>query len=140
VNAVLRSFRLEAGAEILVINLGYGGVTLAASATAPKVLIGVQGASIAPDDDELVEAEQVQRLDGLQCLRPAASLQSSTICGREADAPHESRQAGRTRRDLTVHRRDGVEGHDLQRLDSWRDGGSASRLARSNAVVYASCG
>jgi hypothetical protein len=45
------------------------------SATAPKILIRIQGASTAPDDDELVEAKQVQSLDGLQCLQLPTSSQ-----------------------------------------------------------------
>jgi Uncharacterized protein conserved in bacteria (DUF2252) len=44
------------------------------SASAPKVLIRIQGASSAPDDDELVEAKQIQSLEGLRCLElPAPS-------------------------------------------------------------------
>jgi hypothetical protein len=61
---------LQAGDEILVTNLGCRGVTPAASAAAPKASIRVQGASIAPDDDELVEAEQVQ---GSTACSPCAS-------------------------------------------------------------------
>lgn len=45
------------------------------SATAPKILVRIQGASTAPDDDELVEAKQVQSLDGLRCLQLPKSPQ-----------------------------------------------------------------
>ena len=33
-----------------------------------------------------------------------------------------SREPGRARRHITLHRRNGPDGHDLQRLDGWRDG------------------
>jgi hypothetical protein len=46
------------------------------SATAPKILIRIQGASSAPVDDELVEAKQVQSLDGLPCLQLPVSPQA----------------------------------------------------------------
>jgi hypothetical protein len=45
------------------------------SATAPKILIRIQGGSTAPDDDELIEAKQVQSLEGLQCLQLPDSSQ-----------------------------------------------------------------
>jgi hypothetical protein len=45
------------------------------SATAPKILVRIQGASTAPDDDELVEAKQVQSLEGLPCLQVPESPQ-----------------------------------------------------------------
>ena len=45
------------------------------SAIAPKVLIRIQGASSAADDDELVEAKQVQGLEGVPCLQLQASSQ-----------------------------------------------------------------
>jgi hypothetical protein len=45
------------------------------SATAPKILIRIQGATTAPHDDELVEAKQVQSLGGLPCLQLPASPQ-----------------------------------------------------------------
>jgi hypothetical protein len=47
------------------------------SATAPKILIRIQGASSAPVDDELVEAKQVQSLDGLPCLQLPVSPQAA---------------------------------------------------------------
>jgi len=43
------------------------------SAIAPKVLIRIQGASSAADDDELVEAKQAQGLEGVACLQLQAS-------------------------------------------------------------------
>ncbi len=43
------------------------------SATGPKILIRIQGPSAAPEDDELVEAKQVQSLQGLRCLQVPAS-------------------------------------------------------------------
>ena len=45
------------------------------SATAPKILVRVHGASPAPDDDELVEAKQVQSLEGLRCLQAPQTSQ-----------------------------------------------------------------
>ena len=46
------------------LRMGVGG------ALADKILIRVQGPSAKPDDDELVEAKQVQHLGGLPCLEP----------------------------------------------------------------------
>jgi hypothetical protein len=51
------------------LRMGVGG------ALADKILIRVQGPSAAPEDDELVEAKQVQHLDGLPCLEPPAAVQ-----------------------------------------------------------------
>jgi hypothetical protein len=45
------------------------------SGTAPKILVRIEGESIAPDDDELIEAKQVQSLEGLQCLQLPNSSQ-----------------------------------------------------------------
>jgi hypothetical protein len=45
------------------------------SAPAPKILARIQGASTSPDDDELVEAKQVQSLEGLRCLQLPESSQ-----------------------------------------------------------------
>jgi hypothetical protein len=47
------------------------------SATAPKILVRIQGATAAPDDDELVEAKQIQSLVGLRCLPHPASSQAA---------------------------------------------------------------
>jgi hypothetical protein len=49
--------------------MGVGG------ALADKILIRVQGPSAKPDDDELVEAKQVQHLGGLSCLEPPPTIQ-----------------------------------------------------------------
>jgi hypothetical protein len=48
------------------------------SAMAPKILVRIQGASTAPDDDELVEAKpkQVQSLESLPCLQLTESSQA----------------------------------------------------------------
>jgi hypothetical protein len=45
------------------------------SAPAPKILVRIQGASTSPDDDELVEAKQVQSLEGLPRLQVPESPQ-----------------------------------------------------------------
>jgi len=45
------------------------------SAPAPKILVRIQGPSTSPDDDELVEAKQVQSLEGLRCLQLPESSQ-----------------------------------------------------------------
>jgi hypothetical protein len=47
------------------------------SATAPKILVRIQGASAAPDDDELIEAKQVQSLEGLRCLQHPESSEAA---------------------------------------------------------------
>jgi hypothetical protein len=66
------------------------------SAPAPKILARIQGASAAPDDDELVEAKQVQSLEGLRCLQLPESSQAAhrVIFG--------ARQLGRLRHDILV--------------------------------------
>ena len=51
------------------LRMGVGG------ALADKILIRVQGPSAKPDDDELVEAKQVQHLGGLPCLEPPPTNQ-----------------------------------------------------------------
>ena len=51
------------------LRMGVGG------ALADKILIRVQGPSAKPDDDELVEAKQVQHLGGLPCLEPPPTSQ-----------------------------------------------------------------
>jgi hypothetical protein len=51
------------------LRLGVGG------ALVDKILIRVQGPSADPDDDELVEAKQVQDLGGLPCLEPPPTVQ-----------------------------------------------------------------
>jgi hypothetical protein len=45
------------------------------SAIGNKILIRVQGASIEPDDDELVEAKELRDLGGLPCLEAAPAGQ-----------------------------------------------------------------
>ena len=45
------------------------------SAVVPKILIRVQGASSAPDDDILVEAKESRNLDGLRCRETPPSVQ-----------------------------------------------------------------
>jgi hypothetical protein len=61
---------------------GYFGVVRAGwlrvgvgSAIRPKILIRVQGASSAREDDELIEMKQVRDLEGLPCLEEQASVQ-----------------------------------------------------------------
>jgi hypothetical protein len=49
------------------------------SAPAPKILVRIQGPSTSPDDDELVEAKQVQSLEGLQCLQLPESAQAHRV-------------------------------------------------------------
>ena len=51
------------------LRMGVGG------ALADKILIRVQGPSAESDDDELVEAKQVQHLGGLPCLEPPPTIQ-----------------------------------------------------------------
>jgi hypothetical protein len=45
------------------------------SAVRPKILIRIQGASRAPEDDQLVEMKQVRDLEGLPCLEAQATVQ-----------------------------------------------------------------
>lgn len=67
------------------LRMGVGG------ALADKILIRVQGPSAKTDDDELVEAKQVQHLGGLPCLEPPPTIQPAlrVIAGRssECDEP-----------------------------------------------------
>lgn len=72
------------------LRLGVGSVT------APKILSRIQGASNAPDDDELVEAKQVRSLGGLPCRQLPESPQVAhrVILG--------TLQLGRLRHDILV--------------------------------------
>jgi hypothetical protein len=63
------------------------------SAAAKKVLIRVQGPSLRPEDDELIEAKEVANLDGVGCLEAATTPQAVRVISG-------SRQLGRIRHNI----------------------------------------
>jgi hypothetical protein len=63
------------------------------SAAARKVLVRLQGPTIAPEDDVLVEAKEVAHLDGLACLERSTTLQSARVIDG-------TRQIGRLKHDI----------------------------------------
>ncbi|HET9568247.1 MAG TPA: DUF2252 family protein, partial [Vicinamibacterales bacterium] len=85
------------------------------SAVSPKILIRVQGPSPAPEDDELVEAKQVQSLSGLPCLEvpPADQPTLRVILG--------SRQLGRLKPTILAASPELVIPEDLARGRQLRD-------------------
>jgi len=85
------------------------------SAVSPKILIRVQGPSPAPEDDELVEAKQVQSLSGLPCLEvpPADQPTLRVILG--------ARQVGRLKPTILAASPELVIPEDLARGQQLRD-------------------